>query len=87
MKQVTLIELSSPGCSHCRAFEEFWRSVEKEWPNVTYKNVSVVSPEGQKLAGDFMILSSPGVIVNNELFSMGGVDKKKFLERIRELSQ
>ena len=43
MKSVVLEELSSPGCHICRQFEEFWHTIEKDWPNVTYKNVSVIT--------------------------------------------
>lgn len=86
MKKVLLEELSSPGCSHCRAFEEFWHGVEKDWPNVTYKNISVTTPEGMALVQKHMIFTSPGVVINGELFSTGGVDKEKFLTKLKELS-
>lgn len=86
MKEVLLEELSSPGCSYCKAFEEFWRSIEKDWPNVTYKNVSVTTPEGIAMVQKYMIFASPGVVINGELFSTGGVDKEKFLTKLGKLS-
>lgn len=86
MKPVTLEELSSPGCHICKSFEEFWHSIEKEWPNVTYKNISVVTPEGQALAGKHMIFASPGILLNGELFSTGGFDRNKFLQKLKEVS-
>lgn len=79
-------ELSSPGCVHCKEFEAFWHSIEKDWPGVEYKNVSVVTPEGQELAAKYGIFASPGVIINGELFSSGGVNKQKFTEKLKELS-
>lgn len=79
-------ELSSPGCVHCKEFEAFWHSIEKDWPGVEYKNVSVVTPEGQELAAKYGIFASPGVIINGELFSSGGVSKAKFLEKLKEIS-
>jgi len=85
-KEISLEELSSPGCAHCKRFEEFWRSIESEWPNVKYRNVSVVTPEGQELAGKHMIFASPGIIINGEVWATGGFDKEKFLKRLRELS-
>ncbi len=87
MKPITLEELSSPGCHICREFETFWHSIEKEWPNVTYKNISVVTPEGMALAQKFMIFASPGIIINGELWATGGFDRNKFVEKLRELSQ
>lgn len=86
MKNVILEELSSPGCSHCKAFEEYWHSIEKDWPNVTYKNTSIVTPEGQALAQKHMIFASPGIFLNDELFASGGYDQGKFLARLREVS-
>jgi len=32
------------------------------------------------------IMSSPGIIVNGELFSSGGLDKEKLLEKLKALS-
>lgn len=86
MKEITLEELSSPGCQICKAFEEFWHSIEKDWPNVKYKNVSVIDPEGQEIAQKFMIFSSPGIILNGELWATGGFEKEKFVAKLKELS-
>lgn len=87
MKSVLLEELSSPGCHICKQFEEFWHSIEKDWPNVTYKNVSVVTNEGQEMAQKYMIFSSPGIIVNGELWSTGGFHKGKFIQKLKEVSE
>ncbi len=87
MKPITLEELSSPGCHNCKAFEEFWHSIEKDWPNISYKNVSIITPEGQEIAQKYMIFASPGIIINGELWATGGFDKEKFITRIKELSQ
>ena len=86
MKEVHLQELSSPGCTHCKAFQDFWHSIEKDWSNVKFEDVSITTPEGQELAQKHMIFASPGIIINGELFSTGGVDQKKFLEKLKELS-
>ena len=85
--KIIVQELSSPGCVHCKEFEMFWHSIEKDWPNVEYKNVSITTPEGQELAAKYGIFASPGVIVNSELFSTGGFSKQKFVEKIKELSE
>ena len=87
MKTVILEELSSPGCHSCKAFEEFWHGVENQFPNVEYKNVSIVSNEGAEMASKYMIFASPGIVINGELFSTGGVDKEKLLNKIKELSK
>ena len=86
MKAVTLEELSSPGCHICKQFEEFWHSIEKDWPNVRYRNVDVITPEGQKMVQQYMIMASPGIILNGELWATGGFDKEKFVAKLKELS-
>ena len=86
-KLITLEELTSPGCHICKAFEEFWHSIEKDWPNVTYKNISIVTPEGQEMAGKYMIFASPGIILNGELWATGGFDRDAFIKKLEELSR
>jgi hypothetical protein len=85
-KKVLVQELSSPGCHICKEFEAFWRTIEKDWPGVEYQNISVTTPEGQEMAGKYMIFASPGIIINGELFSTGGFNKEKFVEKIKNLS-
>lgn len=87
MKQVVLEELSSPGCQHCAAFRTFWQAIEKDWPNVVYKEISVTTPEGQALVQKHMIFASPGIILNGQVFSTGGVNQKEFVEKLKELSK
>ena len=87
MKQIILEELTAPGCHVCRAFEEFWRMIEKNWPNVTYKKTDVTTEEGQQLAQKYMIFASPGIILNGELWATGGFDKEKFVAKLKELSE
>ena len=87
MKEIILEELSAPNCHICKMFEEFWHSVQDHFPNVRYRNISVITPEGTAMAAKYGIFSSPGIIINGELFSMGGFDKEKFLGKLEELSQ
>lgn len=67
-------------------FEEFWHSIEKDWPNVTFKKIDVTTIEGQAMAQKYMIFSSPGIIINGELFATGGFNKEKFVQKLKELS-
>ncbi len=87
MKQILLEELVSPGCHICKEFEEFWHTIEGEWPNVMYKKIEVTTPEGQTTAQKYMIFASPGIILNGELWASGGFDKEKFVEKLKELSE
>jgi len=86
-KLIVLEELSAPGCQHCAAFKEFWHSIEKDWSNVTFREYSVTTPEGQEMVQKYMIFASPGIVLNGELFSTGGVNQKEFVEKLKELSK
>lgn len=87
MKPVTLDVLATPGCQTCRAFEDYWKTIEKDWPNVAFKRVDLLSPEGQEMAAKYMIMASPGIVLNGELFQVGGFDPEKFIQKLKELSQ
>jgi glutaredoxin len=87
MKEIVLEELSSPGCHNCAAFKEFWEGEQANWPNVTFKEVSLADPEGQELVQKHLIFASPGIIIDGELFSTGGVDQDAFKIKLKELSE
>lgn len=87
MKEVLLEELSSPGCHNCAAFKEFWEVEKTKWPNVTFKELSIMDAAGQDLVQKHQIMASPGILLNGELFSTGGVNKDDFIKKLTELSQ
>ncbi len=86
MTSVSLEVLHSPGCQICRAFEEFWQTIAHDWPNITYKKLDVTTPEGQEMVQKYMIFSSPAIVLNGELFAMGGFDREKFIQKLKQLS-
>ena len=87
MKDVLLEELSSPGCHNCSAFKKIWEEIKGNWVNVTFKEVSLTEPEGQAMVQKYQIFASPGIILNGELFSTGGVNRDDFIKKLTELSK
>ena len=85
-KKISLISVSVPGCVECRRFEEHWEQMKHEFPNVEYESVSAISPEGQDLVSKYSIMMSPGIIVNGELFGVGGIDMERLKAKLKELS-
>lgn len=53
---------------------------------MTYRNVQVTTPEGQEMIEKHMVLASPGIILNDELWATGGFDKEKFVAKLKESS-
>jgi len=84
MRPIKLEELWAPGCQVCRAFEGFWETVKRDFPNVELRRADVTASEGQALAQKYMIFATPGIIVNGELFSTGGFDKQKLIAKLKE---
>jgi glutaredoxin len=85
-KKISLILVSVPGCVECKRFEEHWNQIKDQFPNVEYTNISAISPEGQELVSKHSIMMSPGIIVNSELFALGGIDMEKLKTKLKELS-
>jgi glutaredoxin len=86
MKEIVLEELSSPGCTHCAAFKEFWDGEAVNWPNVKFTERSLLNPDGQEMVQKYQIFASPGIVINGELFATGGVDKVAFIQKLKNLS-
>ncbi len=83
---VKITELSTPGCSHCAEAKKFLEEEFKpKYPQVKVEYVSVMDPAGQEMVQKYMIFASPGIIINNELFSTGGLDKAKLINKVEEL--
>lgn len=86
MAKVKVIEVSTPGCVHCAEAKKFLdEEIKPKFSDVEIENVSVLDPKGQELVSKYMIFASPGIIINDELFSTGGIDKAKFTKKIQDL--
>ena len=87
MSKVKIQEVSAPGCVHCTKAKEILEGeIKSQFPNVEFEYIEMMSEQGQKMVQEYGIMSSPGIIVNGELFSVGGLDKNKLIEKIKSLS-
>lgn len=85
---IKVTEISTPGCSHCAEARKFLEEeVKPKYPNIEIEYVSVLEPAGQELISKYMIFASPGILINDQLFSTGGINKKDFIKKIDELSK
>lgn len=74
-----------PGCVHCAAARKVFEELKPQYPELKIEEVDATTPEGAELVSKYSIFASPGVIVNGELFSTGGLDKEKFIKKIESL--
>ena len=87
MSKIKIQEISTPGCSHCAAAKKILEEdIKSQFPEVEVEYLDLFSDEGQKLVQEHGIMSSPGIIVNGEVFSVGGLNKGKLIEKIKQLS-
>ena len=87
MNTIKIQELSMKGCSHCKEARKILeQEIRSQFPNVEIEFIDMLTEQGQKMVQQYGIMSSPGIIVNGKLFSMGGLDKDKLIEKIKSLS-
>ena len=86
MSPVSLLVLTSPSCAHCERFLQYWEKEQSNWKNITMREISILTAEGQALAREKFVFASPGIIVNGELCFSGGYDEKEFLVKLKEVS-
>lgn len=85
MIKITLIRPS--GCQHCVQVKGTLEKLKSDYPDLTLEEVEATTPEGQALIVKYGILSSPGILVNNEFFSMGGATEKQLREKFEDLKR
>lgn len=83
MLKVTLV--STPNCSHCLEVKKTLEKMKAEYPDLTIEEVSALTEAGQRLIHKHSIMSSPGILINDEFFSMGIVPEKQFKEKFDSL--
>ena len=87
MSKVKIQEVSTVSCASCEAAKKFLEDeIRPKFPEVEIEYIDMLTDEGQKMVVEYGIMSSPGIIVYGELFSSGGLDKEKLIEKIKELS-
>lgn len=87
MNKIKIQELSTPGCSNCASAKKFLEEkIKPQFPDVEIEYIDMLSKEGQKMIVEYGIMSSPGIIVNEELFAVGGLDGNKLVAKLNALS-
>lgn len=77
--------LTMVGCHNCAAAKKIFDEVMPEYPNVEVIEIDITSEEGQGLVAKHAVLASPGIIIDDELFSTGGVNRDKLVEKLKSL--
>lgn len=85
MLKVTLIR--PDGCIHCVEVKGTLEKLKEDYPDLTLEEIDMLSDEGQALVKEHSIMSSPGILVNDEFFVFGGATEAQFREKFDELTK
>lgn len=87
MSDIKIQEVSTQGCVNCAAAKKLLQEeIQPQFPDVEIEYIDMLSKQGMKMVQDYGFMSSPGIIINGELFSSGGLNKEKLIEKIKSLS-
>jgi len=84
MIKVTVI--TTKGCSHCENAKQILNKLKAKY-DLKIEEVDVESNHGQKLAQEYRIMSSPGILINDKFFSMGGVTEEQLRTKFNEFKK
>lgn len=77
--------LTMPDCHTCPQVKKIIEEVRPDFPELEFEEIDITSEQGQEMVQKYSIMSSPGVIIDGELFSTGGVNKEKLIEKLKSL--
>lgn len=77
--------LTMPGCEHCAKGKKILDEVLPQFPNVEFEEIDMTTEKGQEMVQEYRVMSSPGIIIDGELFSSGCPDKEKLIEKLKSL--
>ncbi|HEB41576.1 MAG TPA: hypothetical protein ENI08_00980 [Candidatus Dependentiae bacterium] len=82
MINITII--TTKGCQHCVNAKQILNSLKQEYP-LSINEIDAASQEGQALIKKHNILLSPGILINDQFFSMGGSTREQFRKKFDKL--
>lgn len=74
-----------PGCHECAKAKEIFEELKPKYPEIQIEEIDATMPKGIEFIQKYGIFSSPGIIINGELFSSGALNKEKFVGKLDEL--
>lgn len=73
------------GCQQCAKAKQILEELKPQHPKMQVEEIDATTEQGMELVSKYGIFQSPGIIINSELFSTGGLDKDKFIAKLKEL--
>ena len=83
MIKITLV--SPTDCGHCAEIREILDGLKKDYSSLHIEEVDAGSEEGQDLIIKHGIMQGPGVLINDEFFSMGAISESELRKKFDQL--
>lgn len=75
--------LTMPGCMHCAEAKTILDRLQKEIPDL---RITITDVSGHpEVAQKYMLMSSPGIVINGKLEFSGGVKEEALRKRLKEI--
>lgn len=74
-----------PDCPTCAKVKKIIEEIKPNFPELKFEEIDITSEQGQKMVQKYSIMSSPGIMIDGELFSTGGVNKEKLIKKLKSL--
>lgn len=85
MNMINIQFVTVPGCHECAKAKEIFEELKPKYPQMQIEEINATTPQGIELVQKYGIFSSPGIIINGELFSTGALNKDQFLKKLDAL--
>ena len=77
--------ITMPGCHECAKAKKIFEEVKPQYPKMQIEEIDATTPRGMEMVQKYSIMASPGIIINNELFSTGALSKEDFVKKLNQL--
>lgn len=75
------------GCVHCGQVKNTLEKLKKDYPDLEIEDIDMITPEGQKIVQENLILASPGILINGKFFASGGASEEQLRKKFEELKK
>ncbi len=79
--------ITVPGCHECAQAKKIFEEMKPQYPDMRVTEIDATSSEGIALVQKYGIFSSPGILINGELFSTGALNKNEFKKKLDALKK
>lgn len=77
--------ITVPGCHECARARKVFEELKPLYPEMEIQEIDATTEEGIEIVSKYGIFASPGIIINGELFSSGGLNKNLFVKKLSEI--